>query len=428
MYLLRKFAFLPCILLVGLWAGDSFGQGIIFPLLGPVNRSMGGAATAAPIDAIGANYWNPATISDFEDSEISVGLDLVFPRLETSSSVANGAISGTSVSETGVIPLPQVGWVHKTNNPNVTVGLGIIAVGGAKTNYGSSTTNPVFFPQPLGFGQVFTEAQFLQIVPSIGLKVTDRLSIGFSPIVNLAQLVVVPNVFAAPDDANGDGVPTYPAGRGSQFRWGGGAQLGFFYRGPNCWNLGAAIKTPQWIQSMEFVGSDELGGPRVDRATVDLPLLVSVGISYDGNPKTTYAVDVRYTNYASANGLGESGFAPDGSIQGLGYDDALTVAAGVQRHMSERFTLRGGYTFTSSVLEDEEAIVGVLAPLFYNHIASGGASFRLNQFATIDVAYSYIFEATLDGPILTAAGPVPDSAISTSISGHFASFGIGVGY
>ena len=34
--------------------------GMIFTGAGAVNRSMAGASTAAPIDASGALYWNPA--------------------------------------------------------------------------------------------------------------------------------------------------------------------------------------------------------------------------------------------------------------------------------------------------------------------------------------------------------------------------------
>src|SRR4051812_33657633 len=40
------------------WA--QFGDSL--PGAGPINRSMGGAAVAAPIDPAGALYWNPATI------------------------------------------------------------------------------------------------------------------------------------------------------------------------------------------------------------------------------------------------------------------------------------------------------------------------------------------------------------------------------
>jgi len=48
-----------------------FGQGIFLTGVGAVNRSMGGASTAAPIDPMGAIHWNPATISGFQCNEIS---------------------------------------------------------------------------------------------------------------------------------------------------------------------------------------------------------------------------------------------------------------------------------------------------------------------------------------------------------------------
>ena len=41
--------------------------------VGPINRSMGGAAVAAPIDSAGAIYWNPATISGLGRSEMEFG-------------------------------------------------------------------------------------------------------------------------------------------------------------------------------------------------------------------------------------------------------------------------------------------------------------------------------------------------------------------
>ena len=37
-------------------------QGIIVPSAGPINSSMAGASTAAPVD-FGASYWNPAILS-----------------------------------------------------------------------------------------------------------------------------------------------------------------------------------------------------------------------------------------------------------------------------------------------------------------------------------------------------------------------------
>src|SRR5690348_13529813 len=52
-------------------------QGVYMPSIGPINQSIGGAGVAAPIDATGALYWNPATISGLQSSEVGFGLGLV---------------------------------------------------------------------------------------------------------------------------------------------------------------------------------------------------------------------------------------------------------------------------------------------------------------------------------------------------------------
>ena len=41
----------------------TLGQGVVLSSAGPINRSMGGAAVAAPLDVMGSLYWNPATLA-----------------------------------------------------------------------------------------------------------------------------------------------------------------------------------------------------------------------------------------------------------------------------------------------------------------------------------------------------------------------------
>ena len=59
--------------------------------VGPINRSMGGAAVAAPLDSAGALYWNPATIGALPQSEMEFGVGFLVPRTTLSSRVAPGA-------------------------------------------------------------------------------------------------------------------------------------------------------------------------------------------------------------------------------------------------------------------------------------------------------------------------------------------------
>ena len=48
--------------------------------VGSVNMSMGGAATAQPLDISGALQWNPATISTFNDKILKLDIDCLLLR------------------------------------------------------------------------------------------------------------------------------------------------------------------------------------------------------------------------------------------------------------------------------------------------------------------------------------------------------------
>src|SRR5262245_41904281 len=61
--------------------------GTVLSGTGTVNRSMGGASTAAPLSAAGALYWNPATLTGLDRSQIEIGAELLFANTDLSSSV-----------------------------------------------------------------------------------------------------------------------------------------------------------------------------------------------------------------------------------------------------------------------------------------------------------------------------------------------------
>ena len=203
-----------CVLLVAMVPTTVWAQGAMMSSFGPVNASMGGASTAAPIEAMSAIGWNPATISGLPNSELSVGLGLLLsdPVLESS---VPGWTSGATGAEPGTTPLPNFAWVHKLNE-YTTIGLGALSVAGFKTNYPADPTNPVLAPVsntpgvPGGLGSLYAEAQFMEVVPVVSFAVTDRLSIGFGPTITTGQVVADPLLLAAPNDADGSGYSSVP--------------------------------------------------------------------------------------------------------------------------------------------------------------------------------------------------------------------------
>src|SRR5687768_16735348 len=161
---------------------SAFGQGITVTGVGPVNRSMGGAGTAAPLDAIGALHWNPGSISGLPTSEMSFGTELLLADIDLSSTI--GGVTGTTSGEAGVAAIPAIGWVHHVEDSAATIGLGIYGIAGFRNNMPADPTNPI-----LAAGPLFADAEVLQIAPTLAYALTERLSIGFSPTVTAARIM-----------------------------------------------------------------------------------------------------------------------------------------------------------------------------------------------------------------------------------------------
>ncbi len=413
-------------------------QGLVLSGVGPVNRSMGGASTAAPIDASGALHWNPAAIDGLEASEMEFGLELAYPQARLASQVAPGTLApgfppflltGSERSESGVFPLPTFGLVYRPGDSAWSYGLGVFTIGGFSVNYPASRTDPILTPQPpagVGLGALFSDLQVIQIAPTVAYRLTEHIAIGFAPTIDLARLVVDPAVFAPPDDADGDGFPTYPAGSHSRFNWGAGFQAGIYYSAGAGWQFGTSVKSPQWLETFRFHSADERGRPRTLKFDLDYPLIVSVGAAYTGFERWLLATDVRYIDYQNTDGFRRSGFDAAGAVAGLGWDSILTVAVGVQYHWSDPLYLRLGYTFNENPIAAGKTLFNVASPTITQHILACGASYRVTDAWTVSLTYVHVFEASQAGPLVTPFGPVPGSSVTSTVAADSLSIGASV--
>ena len=74
---------------------SGFAQGIYLPAVGPVNRAMGGASVAAPLDATGALYRNPATMAALPSSQLDMSVGLLLADYEVGSEIS-GLVAGVT--------------------------------------------------------------------------------------------------------------------------------------------------------------------------------------------------------------------------------------------------------------------------------------------------------------------------------------------
>ncbi|MHB8970061.1 MAG: OmpP1/FadL family transporter [Pirellulaceae bacterium] len=410
-----------CALLFAAVPGTLWAQGVMLSSFGPVNASMGGASTAAPIEAMSALGWNPATISGLPNSELSVGLGLLLSTPVLDSSVPG--LAGSTGAEPGTVPLPNFAWVHKLND-TTTIGLGAMSVAGFKTNYPASLTNPVLLPPPNGLGSLYSESQFMQVVPAVSFAVTERLAIGFAPTVTTGQLLVDPLLLAAPDPANGH----YPAGRGTRYSWGAGAELGVYYITDSCWHWGASIKSPQWMEDFRVHTENELGLPYVAKYQFDLPMIISLGTAYSGIQDLVMAVDVRYFDYRNTDGFGDHGYSPSGALNGLSWTNQLAIATGVQYRLAERLQVRAGYTFNTSPYSAADTFYNVASLLNYQHQIGLGGSWDVTECVAFHLGYTQYLQWGSTGPITLPTGTIPGSSVTNTASAYIGSLGVTVKY
>lgn len=422
------------------WFADSsaaFAQhGIILSGGGPIQRSMGGTGTATAIDAMSGFFWNPATLSALPTNQISFATEFLIPDAHLSSTVAPNALgpgfppvtlSGTSRSDSGTLILPNFAWAHHVEGSDFTIGIGTLSAAGLSANYPASLTNPVLTPTPpvgMGVGRAYAELQVFQIVPTISWQATERLSIGISPIINMANLRASPLLLAAPNDANGDGIFSYPDGTHSQITWGAGFEVGVYYRTDMAWNFGASYKSPQWFDTFQYNSVNELGLPQEARVRFDLPSITSLGVSYTGFERWILTSDVRYISYRNATGFSDSGYAANGAVRGLGWNDLFVIATGAQYAITDRLALRGGYSYNNNPESSDVAFFNIAAPTIIEHTLYAGASWSLTDQLLLSAAYVHGFQGEVSGPIVLPAGPVPGTNVRSQTSADAAVVGL----
>jgi long-chain fatty acid transport protein len=389
---------------------------------------MAGATTGAAVESIGSMAWNPATISGL-GNEVGIGFEGLYSGYEIESTIPFFG-SGSTSAENGVSPVPTAAWVHQLNNPNVTLGIGLFGVAGYSSNIPADPSNPVL-GSPLGVGRVQGEAVFYQIPMVLSIKVTDHLAIAAGPTLAMGRLSLNRNFFAAP---NAD--LSYPAGNGTRYSFGGGAQLGLFYT-PSCrWSFGANIKSPTWMETFRYHSEDENGNPRTDKVNFDLPMMVTFGTGFRPNNNLLLTSDLRFTDYHNTEGFGDDAqFQADGAVSGLGWRSVFSAHLGARAKLTEKFYGMAGYVYCDKLIPDESSFFNLGSDLGYRHGFSMGGTWMCNSCLGLTAAYNYFPEWGATGPVVTPIqagpfppGPIDGSSVAQRVSAQSLTLGVNVAY
>jgi long-chain fatty acid transport protein len=433
-------------LLLGLVA---FGQtGHVMQGVGAVNMSMGGAATGQPIDINGATLWNPAALSSFNNTIISVNAGAFYSSPELSSSLPAGmmwagspAVSGTTKDDRGTSIMPAIAVVWGKEKSKHTFGFSAYGISGfgvtfpeeknnpLSPNFNPSTnSNPINYPQQAGgFGHLESDYMLMQVSLSYAVALSDKVSIGFQPNLDYAALELIPNPLASPSQTAG-----YPVSNKAS-SIGYGAQVGFFYDSKTGLKIGASYKTPQYFQKFEFKNKylDGSSAPG-NNFIMDYPSIISFGTGYS-KEKFDVALDVRQVLYENTKGFSEKGWTPTGSVKGFGWKNMTVVSFGFQYKGINKLPLRAGYTYCTNPIDEKLAFFSTPATAVIKNAFQIGAGYEVSEKFTVNGAYHYGTSSgdtkgeMMNPRIVNEANPygiLPGSSVSYSMTTSMIVIGI----
>jgi len=394
-------------------AGTAYGQGIYFPAVGAVNQSMGGASTAAPIDALGAMLWNPAAISGLPESEVDVSSAFLIPNIYVGSSSLFGG-SGTTRSDSGLGAVANTAVVLRfAEMPKLTIGMASYYAGAGGVNLPGDPTNPVLAPKfpavppfPVGgglvLGPIYSNLIILQTSLQASFQLTDRLSFGFGPVVDTVLGAFDPAFFATPFLVSPAGVGTlnaFPSATDGRPYWGGGFKVGAYYHLLPTVDVGFGYTSPQWIENMVWNSRDTFGNPITVTLPIRLPAVYSGGVSYKPWERLLLAVDCRLIDNLNSTPFG---LRPvDG---GLGWQDVFVAAVGAQYQITPRFGIRAGYSYNTPVFPGNLSLFNIQAPAVNQHVVSAGFTAHIAENIYASLAYAYTARNTVTGSALQIPG------------------------
>ena len=393
MKLTRVFALLA---LAGLTGNTYATNGMFSHGYGMKSKGMAGAATASSDNAFGGAN-NPAS-AVFAGNRLELGLDVFSPRRETTRT--GGGLPGSTDSDANYFLIPEIGYNRIMNN-QLALGLSVYGNGGMNTDYPSGQINCGAGPANMlcGTGALGVDLMQVIVAPTAAFKIAPNHSIGVSPLLAYQKFAATGLQSFAGISSDGTAVTN----KGNDDAYGFGVRLGYMGKIGSSITVGAAYST-----KVDFQEFDKYKGLFAEQGDLDLPENYNLGIAWQATPVLLFAADYQRINYSDVNAIGN----PSGNSlttaagmgsnngSGFGWADMDIWKLGVEYKLSQKMTLRAGYSFADSPIDGSalgEATFNIISPgVIENHVTMG-FTYTLASGDEVTVAYMHGFENEVSG-------------------------------
>lgn len=284
----------------------------------PASGGMGGTSVAAPQDCVSAINGNPAAMTQFKGTHMTLGGGWAEPTFDLTQGVDAPGIGVGQFSDKSTVPgsvVPAIGVIQELEGFPVPIfaGIGFVGAAGAGTNF-------VNAPESNGTAAYLL---LLEAIPSLAIELTEKLSIGGS-------------MFIGDGFSSGPFVGTSKMTNAYSLR--GGCGVNYAYRNRS-W-VGA-----YYLSTQEFRFKDQVipfrpppvaGVPQ----TVNIGLPQQIGLGWASerfmDNRLLLAADALYFDWESAALFGDI------------YNNAWALQLGSQYTTKRNVQLRCGYAITEN--------------------------------------------------------------------------------
>jgi long-chain fatty acid transport protein len=318
----------------------SLAGGLWITEYGQPTQGRAGAGEQAGTGNASDAFLNPAAMTRLETSELLVSGGLIYSSVEFDverAGIVNGTDDGGDAGS--LAPGGSAYYAHPIND-RWSIGIAGVALTGAVLDYDDDWA---------GRFQV-QDVSILVIgaVPSVGFKVTDKLSIGAAVPVMYSSLDMDVGVPNPNDPING------PEGKinldGDDVQVAG--SLSFLYEFSDRTRLGARTTSKFDFEYDGDISAELLGQVGVE-TQLTMAAILRVGLQHDLNERWTLGATWGWDNWSEMEDIFLS-TNTGGAVLPRNWKDTYHYALGADYHLDNHWTLRAGIAYDTDPVDPED--------------------------------------------------------------------------
>jgi long-chain fatty acid transport protein len=342
-----------------------------------LGTAFAGTAAAADLDA-STTYYNPAFLTSMPNDQVVVSGVYVIPQSKLYDASARnniGAVvnSSPTTHPGGTAVVPGFNMAARINC-NWVFGLSIGAPFGLATKYEATSI--------ARYMATTSKIDTININPSLGYKINNKWSVG-------AGLDVM-HLRATLNSAINYGAEGYVNNYGDA--WTYGYHLGVAFQPTRDTKMGLVYFSkyfPHVSGDVKAVAYPLLAKPTRLTADITLPDRIVYSISHQYNDKWQAMGDLEWVHWSTIKTLQLNYNNGRSTSEHLSYINTFRLSLGAMYHYSCAWLFKGGFMLDQSPVTFAHRTARL--PDSDRLWLALGAKFRLNQYVSLDAAYSHLF-------------------------------------